>query len=158
MIVRASPCVASQLPLPRTYHPIDKFNRFIFERNGDIEVLATQPIFIDAKLSRETPAIDKIKLLDQYVASYQIYDSIAKHNPVAAQRVEDAIRANCIGLADFPFASAATDEAHVRRLQLVRYPYTIFFRINVARQRVEIARVLHGARIKNLGTLPDDDR
>ena len=85
----------------------------------------------------------------------EIYDSIVKHNPVAAQRVEDAIRANCLGLADFPYASAATDEPNVRRLPLVRYPYTIFFRIDVDRQLVEIARVVHGARIKNLSTLPD---
>ena len=68
----------------------DKFNRFIFERNGDIEVLATQPIFIDAKLSAAIPAADKNKLLNQYIESYQIYDSIAlfdlKGNPLAQSK------------------------------------------------------------------------
>ncbi len=56
----------------------------------------------------------------------EIYDAIAIRNSTAAQRVEDMIRSNCEGLADFPFASAATDELNVRRLPLVRYPYTIF--------------------------------
>jgi plasmid stabilization system protein ParE len=31
-----------------------------------------------------------------------IYESIAPHNPTAAQRVEDLIRTTCEGLADFP--------------------------------------------------------
>jgi methyl-accepting chemotaxis protein PixJ len=55
----------------------DKFNRFIFERNGDVEVLASQPVFADSRLSALTPPEAKVKLLDQYISSYQIYDSIA---------------------------------------------------------------------------------
>ena len=85
-----------------------------------------------------------------------IYDFIATHNPHAAQRVEDLIRVTCEGFAQFPFASVATDEPGVRRAPLVRYPYTIFYRVDVARDVVEIARVLHGARVKNLRQLPDD--
>jgi methyl-accepting chemotaxis protein PixJ len=68
----------------------DKFNRFIFERNGDIEVLAAQPIFTDAKLASATSAAGKSQLLEQYVDSYQIYDSIAffdlQGNPVAQSK------------------------------------------------------------------------
>ncbi|WP_373547228.1 GAF domain-containing protein, partial [Chamaesiphon sp.] len=55
----------------------DKFNRFIFERNGDVETLAAQPAFTDAKLAASTSLESKIKLFDQYVLSYQVYDSIA---------------------------------------------------------------------------------
>ncbi len=55
----------------------DKLNRFVFERNGDVETLAAQPVFADAKLSAITSLEDKTKLLDQYVVSYQVYDSIA---------------------------------------------------------------------------------
>ena len=55
----------------------DKLNRFVFERNGDVETLAAQPIFADPKLSATTSIQDKVKLLDRYVASYQVYDSIA---------------------------------------------------------------------------------
>jgi plasmid stabilization system protein ParE len=86
-----------------------------------------------------------------------IYDSIARHNPAAAQRVEDMIRATCEGLADFPYAPAATDEPDVRRVPLVRFPYTIFYRMDTARQVVEIARVLHGARVRDLGKMPNED-
>jgi methyl-accepting chemotaxis protein PixJ len=68
----------------------DKFNRFIFERNGDVEVLASQPVFADPKLAALTSAEAKTKLLDQYIASYQIYDSIAffdlKGNPIAQNK------------------------------------------------------------------------
>ncbi len=68
----------------------DKFNRFIFERNGDVEVLASQPVFADAKLAAFTSAAAKVKLLDQYITSYQIYDSIAffdlKGNPIAQNK------------------------------------------------------------------------
>lgn len=86
-----------------------------------------------------------------------IYLSIAKRSPAAAQRVEDRIRDTCEGTADFPFASAATDEPNVRRIPLVRYPYTIFYRVDAVSQVIEIARVLHSSRVKDLGTLPMDE-
>ncbi len=86
-----------------------------------------------------------------------IYDAISQRSIASAQRVEDLIRTSCESLADFPFASAATDEPNVRRLPLVRYPYTIFYRIDLVRDLVEIARVVHGARIKDLGALPEND-
>ena len=86
-----------------------------------------------------------------------IYDAIAPHNHAAAQRVENLIRTKCDALADFPFASELTDEPNVRRLPLVRYPYTIFYRVDAAHDLVEIARVIHSARIKNVRRLPDPD-
>lgn len=86
-----------------------------------------------------------------------IYDAISQQSPDAAQRVEDFIRAACEGLTDFPYAAAATDELNVRRLPLVRYSYTIFYRIRTDVDCIEIARVIHGARIKDLGALPEDE-
>ena len=86
-----------------------------------------------------------------------IYDTIAPHNPKAAGRVEHMIRAACEGLADFPFAPAATDEPNVRRLPLVRYPYTIFYRVDPIRDLVEIVRVVHSARVTDLGRPPKGD-
>ncbi len=55
----------------------DKMNRFLFERYGDIQVLATQPMFADAKISKVIPQEEKIKQFDAYIANYQVYDSIA---------------------------------------------------------------------------------
>lgn len=85
-----------------------------------------------------------------------IYDSIAIHSSAAAQRVENEIRFACGRLGDFPYASPATDEPDVRRAPLVRYPYTIFYRVDAGRARVEIARVLHGARVKDLRQMPQE--
>jgi methyl-accepting chemotaxis protein PixJ len=68
----------------------DKLNRFVFERNGDVEILAGQPIFADPKLSAITSAESKAQLLDKYVASYLVYDSIAifdlKGDPIAQSK------------------------------------------------------------------------
>jgi methyl-accepting chemotaxis protein PixJ len=55
----------------------DKLNRFIFERNGDVDVLSSLAVFTNPKLAATTPAADKAALLNQYVKSYQVYDSIA---------------------------------------------------------------------------------
>lgn len=85
----------------------------------------------------------------------QIHAQIAAANPAAAQRVEDMIRSTCEGIADFPHASAVTDFPDIRRVPLVRYPYTIFFRINELAGLVEIARVVHASRIKSLTQMPE---
>jgi toxin ParE1/3/4 len=80
---------------------------------------------------------------------------IAPHNPTAAQEVEDKIRATADALADFPGVGAATNLEDVRRLPLVRYPYTMFYRIVVGDDAIDILRVVHAASIRNLGQLPD---
>ncbi len=76
----------------------DKLNRFVFERNGDIEILAAQPIFADPKLSTTVTADVKGKLLDRYVAAYQVYDSIAafdiKGNLIAQSKGEALTKIN----------------------------------------------------------------
>ena len=87
----------------------------------------------------------------------EIYDSIVAHSPPSAHKVEALIRNQCIRLADFPYAAAKTDLPDVFRMPLVRYPYTIFYRVNVTLDRIEIARVIHGARVRNLWKLPDDE-
>lgn len=79
-----------------------------------------------------------------------IHDSIALHDRAAAQRVEDAIRELCEQLGRFPYASAATDEPNVRRVPLVHYDFTIFFRIDTSRHQVQIARVVRSARVRSL--------
>ena len=65
----------------------DKLNRFMFERNGDVSVLSALPTFADSKVAAITSAASKSQLLDRFVTSYQIYDSIVvfdlKGNPIA---------------------------------------------------------------------------
>ena len=55
----------------------DKLNRFIFERNGDIEIVSKLPFFANPKIAASTPITDKALLLDQFVKSYGVYDSVA---------------------------------------------------------------------------------
>jgi toxin ParE1/3/4 len=84
-----------------------------------------------------------------------IYRVIAPHNTTAAQQVEDKIRETAEKLLHFPGVGVLTDVEDVRRLPLVRYPYTIFYRIAVAADAIEILRVVHAATIKELGQLPE---
>jgi methyl-accepting chemotaxis protein PixJ len=56
---------------------IDKVTRFMFERYGDVQILANLPIFSDAKLSAAVSLQEKQKLLTQFAETYQVYDSIA---------------------------------------------------------------------------------
>lgn len=84
-----------------------------------------------------------------------IYTTIAAGSPAAASRVVQAIRSQCELAADFPFASAATDEPDVRRLPIVRFPYTIFFRVRPGGDVVEVARILHSARVTDLRQMPE---
>jgi hypothetical protein len=55
----------------------DKLNRFVFERNGDVTVLASLPVFANPKVRAVTTTEDRAKLLDKFVNIYQVYDSIA---------------------------------------------------------------------------------
>jgi plasmid stabilization system protein ParE len=73
---------------------------------------------------------------------------------VVAQQVEDRIRATCTGLADFPRVGAPTDVEDVRRISLVRYAYTIYYRIVPSDDAVDILRMVPAAMIKDLGHLP----
>jgi len=50
-----------------------------------------------------------------------------------------------------------TDEPNVYRRPLGKYRYTIFYRLLADDAGIEVARVTHGARVKNLGQMPEDD-
>jgi methyl-accepting chemotaxis protein PixJ len=51
----------------------DKINRFMFERYGDVQVLAKLPVFTKAGASGS----EKATILDYYVATYGVYSHIA---------------------------------------------------------------------------------
>ena len=52
---------------------------------------------------------------------------------------------------------APTYEPHVYRWPLSAYRYPIFYRFDPARDVVEIVRVVHAARVRDLGRVPDED-
>jgi methyl-accepting chemotaxis protein PixJ len=56
---------------------IDKLTRFIFERYGDVQVLANLPILRNSNLSSIVSLKDKQKVLTAFADTYQVYDSIA---------------------------------------------------------------------------------
>jgi twitching motility protein PilJ len=56
---------------------IDKITRFVFERYGDIQVLANLPILRNPTVSAAVSLQEKQKVLTSYAETYQVYDSIA---------------------------------------------------------------------------------
>jgi methyl-accepting chemotaxis protein len=76
----------------------DKLNRFVFERNGDVSVISALPIFATAKVAAITSGADKNSLLDRFVETYQVYDSIAvfdiKGNLIAQSKGDSLTKIN----------------------------------------------------------------
>src|SRR5690242_16474025 len=73
-----------------------------------------------------------------------IYDYVARHNPVAAARLIEAIERRCQAVANSPgMGRGCTHLAPGLRMSSVRR-FTIFFR--AATGGVEIIRILHSAR------------
>jgi methyl-accepting chemotaxis protein PixJ len=56
---------------------IDKINRFIFERYGDVQAVANLPLLRNAQIGALVSRQDKQQVLDQYARTYGVYDSIA---------------------------------------------------------------------------------
>jgi methyl-accepting chemotaxis protein PixJ len=59
----------------------DKVNRFMIERYGDIQVLADLPIFANRRIRESSTPQEKQTILDKFISSYKVYDSIAVFNP-----------------------------------------------------------------------------
>ncbi len=76
----------------------DKLNRFVYERNGDVEVLSELPVFVNPKVATLISTEEKGKLLDRFVTSYHVYDSIAafdlKGNLIAQSKGESLTKIN----------------------------------------------------------------
>jgi plasmid stabilization system protein ParE len=86
----------------------------------------------------------------------RILSYIHQRNPRGAQNVSLAIE-HAIEMCRFiPRTGASTDIENLYRRPLGKYRYTIFYRWMPGRDVVEVVRVIHGARIKNLKQVPDD--
>lgn len=77
-------------------------------------------------------------------------------SPSGARNVARAIERAVELCTRNPYAGAATDEPNLYRHPLTSYRYTIFYRVDAGRDLVEIARIIHAARVKNLRQIPDD--
>ena len=87
----------------------------------------------------------------------EILAYIRKRSPRGAHNVSLTIE-HAIGMCALnPHAAASTDEPNVRRRPLGKYRYTIFYRTLALGEGIEVVRVVHGARVKSLGKVPDED-
>jgi methyl-accepting chemotaxis protein PixJ len=55
----------------------DKINRFMYERYGDIQVLATHPLLANRKVQAVMPQTDRENVLNEYAKAYGVYTLIA---------------------------------------------------------------------------------
>jgi toxin ParE1/3/4 len=75
-----------------------------------------------------------------------IFSYIHENNRSAADAVVKRIEALTALLEEFPLLGPLTDEAHVRMLSVVRYPFLIFYAIDDAANEIVILHVRHTAR------------
>jgi plasmid stabilization system protein ParE len=87
----------------------------------------------------------------------EILSYIHQRSPRGAHAVSLAIEHTIERCALNPFAAARTNVPNLYRRPLNKYRYTVFYRVLAGQQGIEIARIVHGARVKDLHTLPDDD-
>jgi plasmid stabilization system protein ParE len=82
---------------------------------------------------------------------------ISKRSPRGAHKVSLAIEHTIHMCALNPRAIGRTDEPNVYRRPLGKYRYTVFYRVLPQEDGIEIARVVHGGRVKNLRKVPADE-
>ena len=80
----------------------------------------------------------------------EILTYIHARNPVGARNVSLVIEQTIALCGLNPFAGLRTDRSNVFRAPLSRCRYAIFYRVDEARDRIEVIRVVHGARLKRL--------
>ena len=76
-----------------------------------------------------------------------IFLYIYERNRTAATSVTQRVEQLASLLGEFPFIGHLTDEANVRTLPVVRYPFAIFYTIDNAAREVVILHVRHTARV-----------
>ncbi|HEY3794859.1 MAG TPA: type II toxin-antitoxin system RelE/ParE family toxin [Bradyrhizobium sp.] len=74
-----------------------------------------------------------------------IFSHILENNRSAAFAVVERIERLAALLAEFPFIGHLTDEAPVRVLPVVRYPFLIFYTIDDATNEIVVLHVRHTA-------------
>jgi methyl-accepting chemotaxis protein PixJ len=56
---------------------LDKLNRFIFERYGDVQIVANLPAFKNGKVRAVVTPQERTQILEKFKETYVVYDSIA---------------------------------------------------------------------------------
>jgi plasmid stabilization system protein ParE len=87
----------------------------------------------------------------------EILAYIRKRSPRGAHKVSRAIEHKIHICALNPRGSPETDESDVYRCPLGKYRYTIFYRALASAEGIEVVRVVHGGRVRNLRKVPDEE-
>jgi toxin ParE1/3/4 len=82
---------------------------------------------------------------DSACRNRNIFAYIYEHNRSAAVAVVERIEGLATLLEEFPLIGHITDEAEVRVLSVVRYPFLIFYAIDAANDEIVILHVRHTA-------------
>lgn len=91
----------------------DKFNRFIFDRYGDLQVLSNLTILTNPKVRAAASVEDKEAVLNQYVNIYKVYDSIAVYD----------LQGTLIAKSDAPAPSNSQDREYFQTVIKSGRPY-----------------------------------
>lgn len=67
----------AQTEKSRTEELADKVNRFMFERYGDIQIISQLEMLNNPKIASTVPLAQKEQILDNFVKTYGVYDSVA---------------------------------------------------------------------------------
>ena len=86
----------------------------------------------------------------------EILTYIHERSPRGASTISFAIEHTIHMCALNPHAGSRTDEPNVYRWPLGKYRYSIFYRLSSDDETIEIVRVIHGARVKDLRQTPEE--
>ena len=87
-----------------------------------------------------------------------IREYLLPRSPQGAERVRIAIAEAIDRCALDPSIGIKTEEPDVLRRPLRKYRYTVFYRSAPSGDGIEIIRIVHSARVKHLGRVPDDEQ
>jgi plasmid stabilization system protein ParE len=87
----------------------------------------------------------------------EILAYVQKRSPSGASKLSIAIERAIEKCASNPRIGVKTALPGVYRWPLGKYRYTIFYRVLADEDAIQIARVVRGARVRNLRRLPADD-
>ena len=82
---------------------------------------------------------------------------IQKRSATGANSVSLAIEYTIHASALNPHTGSRTNVPNLYRRPLGKYRYTVFYRTLPAGDGIEVVRVVHGARVKDLDVLPEEE-
>ena len=86
-----------------------------------------------------------------------ILDGLHKRSRQGAASVARSYDHARYQLSRMPYSGRKLDAFEAWRLPLVTYPYTIFYRLRADLDELHILRIVHSARVQDLGRVPEEE-